>query len=50
VPTLADRGCHAVSVTDPHGRILCLLDRWMEEQQDLNNLEGNGSDLMKTKW
>jgi hypothetical protein len=23
----ADRGRHVVSVTDPHGRILCFLDR-----------------------
>jgi hypothetical protein len=22
LPTIADRGCHVVSVTDPHGRIL----------------------------
>jgi hypothetical protein len=27
VPTLADRGCHVVSVTDPHGRIIDFLDR-----------------------
>jgi hypothetical protein len=27
VPTFADRGCHVVSVTDPHGRILGVLDR-----------------------
>jgi hypothetical protein len=27
VPTLADIGCHVVSVTDPYGRILCFLDR-----------------------
>jgi hypothetical protein len=27
VPTFADRGCHVVSVTDAHGRILGLLDR-----------------------
>jgi hypothetical protein len=27
VPTSADRGCHVVSVTDPYGRILGLLDR-----------------------
>jgi hypothetical protein len=26
VPTFADRGCHVVSVTDPYGRILALLD------------------------
>jgi hypothetical protein len=25
--TAADRGCHVVSVTDPHGRILCFLDK-----------------------
>jgi hypothetical protein len=27
VPTLADRGFHVVSVTDPHGRILRFIDR-----------------------
>jgi hypothetical protein len=27
VPTLADRGCHVVSVTDPHGRILGFINR-----------------------
>jgi hypothetical protein len=27
VPTLADRGCHVVRVTDPYGRILGFLDR-----------------------
>jgi hypothetical protein len=27
VPTFADRACHAVSVTDPSGRILGVLDR-----------------------
>jgi hypothetical protein len=27
VPTFADRGCHAVSVTDPYGRIFGFLDR-----------------------
>jgi hypothetical protein len=27
LPTCADRGCHAVSVTDPYGRILGFLDR-----------------------
>jgi CBS-domain-containing membrane protein len=27
VPTFADRGCHVVKVTDPHGRILGFLDR-----------------------
>jgi CBS-domain-containing membrane protein len=27
VPTLADRGCHVVSVADPNGRILRFLDR-----------------------
>jgi CBS-domain-containing membrane protein len=27
VPTFADRGCHVVRVTDPHGRILGSLDR-----------------------
>jgi hypothetical protein len=27
VPTLADRGCHVVSMTDPYGRILGFLDR-----------------------
>jgi CBS-domain-containing membrane protein len=27
VPTFADKGCHVVSVTDPYGRILGLLDR-----------------------
>jgi hypothetical protein len=27
VPTFAVRGRHVVSVTDPYGRILCLLDR-----------------------
>jgi hypothetical protein len=27
VPTLADRRCHVVSATDPHGRILGFLDR-----------------------
>jgi CBS-domain-containing membrane protein len=27
VPTFADRGCHVVSVTDPHGRILGFLDQ-----------------------
>jgi hypothetical protein len=27
VPTFADRGCHVVSATDPHGRILGFLDR-----------------------
>jgi hypothetical protein len=27
VPNFADRGCRVVSVTDPYGRILCLLDR-----------------------
>jgi hypothetical protein len=27
VPTFADRGCHEVSTTDPHGRILDFLDR-----------------------
>jgi hypothetical protein len=27
VPTLADRGCYAVSVTDPYGRIRGFLDR-----------------------
>jgi hypothetical protein len=27
VPTSADRGCHAVSVTDPYDRILGFLDR-----------------------
>jgi hypothetical protein len=27
VQTFADRGCHVVSVTDPYGRILGLLDR-----------------------
>jgi hypothetical protein len=26
VPTLADRGCHVVSATDPHGRNLSFLD------------------------
>jgi hypothetical protein len=27
VPTFADRGCHAVGVTDPFSRILAFLDR-----------------------
>jgi hypothetical protein len=27
VPTFADRGCHAVSVTNPYGRILDFLDQ-----------------------
>jgi CBS-domain-containing membrane protein len=27
VPSLSDRGCHVVSVTDPYGRILGFLDR-----------------------
>jgi hypothetical protein len=27
LPTVADRGCHVVSVTDPYGRILGFLDR-----------------------
>jgi hypothetical protein len=27
LPTLADRGCHVVSVTNPYGRILGFLDR-----------------------
>ena len=28
MPTFADRGCHVVSATDPHGRFnLCFLDR-----------------------
>jgi hypothetical protein len=27
VPTLANRGCHVVSVTDPYSRILGFLDR-----------------------
>jgi hypothetical protein len=27
VPTFADRGCCVVSTTDPHGHILCFLDR-----------------------
>jgi hypothetical protein len=27
VPTLADRGCHMASVTDPYDRILGFLDR-----------------------
>jgi hypothetical protein len=27
VPTFADRGCRVVSAADPHGRILCFLDR-----------------------
>jgi CBS-domain-containing membrane protein len=27
VPAFADRGCHVVSVTDPQGRILGILDR-----------------------
>jgi hypothetical protein len=27
VPTLENRGCHVVSVTDPYGRILGFLDR-----------------------
>jgi hypothetical protein len=27
VPTFADRECHIVSVTDPHGHILIFLDR-----------------------
>jgi CBS-domain-containing membrane protein len=26
VPTFADRGCHVVSVMDPHGHILGFLD------------------------
>jgi hypothetical protein len=27
MPTFAERGCHVVSATDPHGRILGFLDR-----------------------
>jgi hypothetical protein len=27
VPAFADRGCHVVSVADPHGRILGFLDK-----------------------
>jgi CBS-domain-containing membrane protein len=27
VPTFVDRGCHVVSVTDPHSRILGFVDR-----------------------
>jgi hypothetical protein len=27
LPTFAHRGCHAVSVTDPYGRILDFVDR-----------------------
>jgi CBS-domain-containing membrane protein len=27
VPTFEDRGCHVVSVADPYGRILGVLDR-----------------------
>jgi hypothetical protein len=27
VPTFVERGCNVVSPTDPHGRILCFLDR-----------------------
>jgi hypothetical protein len=27
LPTLADKGCHVFSVTDPYGRILGFLDR-----------------------
>jgi hypothetical protein len=30
VPTLADRVCHMVSVTDPYGRILGFLDRTVD--------------------
>jgi hypothetical protein len=33
VPTLADRGCHVVSVTDPYGRILGFLDRNCKTQR-----------------
>jgi hypothetical protein len=32
VPTLADRGCHVVSVTDPYGYILVFLDRTHMDQ------------------
>jgi hypothetical protein len=27
IANFSDRGCHVVSVTDPHGRILDFLDR-----------------------
>jgi CBS-domain-containing membrane protein len=27
VPTIADRGCHVVSVTDPYGHILGVIDQ-----------------------
>jgi CBS-domain-containing membrane protein len=30
VPAFVDKGCHEVSVTDPHGRILGFLDRTTE--------------------
>jgi hypothetical protein len=36
VPTFADRGCHVVSVTDPHGRSLGFLDR--EADTELSNI------------
>jgi hypothetical protein len=29
VPTFVDKGCHVVSVTDPYGRILGFLDRFI---------------------
>jgi hypothetical protein len=32
VPTLADKGCHMVSVTDPYDRFLRFLDR--KEQRE----------------
>jgi hypothetical protein len=45
VPTVVDRGCHAISMTDPYGRILDFLDRVglysVDKYSTKENLERN---------
>jgi CBS-domain-containing membrane protein len=37
VPAFADKGCHVVSVMDPHGRILGFLD-WINTSSLFSNV------------
>jgi hypothetical protein len=44
VPTFADRGCHVVSVTDPYGRILDVLDQHFNNNNNYNDDDDNDDD------
>jgi CBS-domain-containing membrane protein len=46
VPTFADTGCHVVSATDPHGRILGILYRLVKTTSS-NKARGQNSGCIK---